>query len=442
MTIYAKRRQKLLSLIPNGLALISAGTNKTRSNDTEYTFRQDSNFQYLTDFEEDGALVVICSKHESFKSVLFVTPKKPTMELWTGKRCGVEQAKKDYDFDEVFSIEDLAEELPKLFDNHKKLYLDIYNDKNLLHQCLDICKPRSQRRRKPGDVSPEEFINVIPTLGRLRLIKDQDEIDAIKKATQITAKSYQAIMSAMKPGMNESDLNAILEYFFRRDGGSGPAYGNIIASGDNANTLHYVKNNQEINDGQLVLFDAGAEFQHYACDVSRTIPANGKFSEAQKELYQLVLNALNAAINAAMPGKTLLDIHNTATKVLIEGMVELKILTGDPKEIEEKGDHRKYFPHGTSHWLGIDVHDNTPYLSEDGKRVKLTKGMIFTVEPGIYLPENDQEIPEKYRGIGIRIEDDILITSSGNENLTKDIPKEIADIETACAADNSELFQY
>ena len=432
---YADRRKKFLTLIKDGMALIPSGSNKKRSNDTEYPFRQDSNFHYLTGFHEDGALLVLCSNHPKFKSVLFVTPKDPKMEMWTGIRTGVDEAKKNFSYDEVYSINDLKEKLPELLSNHKKVFLDIYNQPELFSTVSGICHTLSLRKRKKGTISPETFVNLIPRIGRMRLIKDSTEIELIKKAASITSKAHQAAMAFASPGKYEWEVQTLIEYIFRKLGGQAPAFGSIVASGNNANTLHYVSNDKQLKNNELLLIDAAAEYKCYASDVTRTFPVNGKFTGPQKDTYQAVLNAMNAAINAVKPGLTIPQIHQTAASTITQGLIDLKILNGSLDENLEKENYKKYFTHGTSHWMGIDVHDNTPYLTDGGDLITFSPGMIFTVEPGLYLPDSDQDLPQEFRGIGIRIEDDILVTKNGFENLTVDIPKEISAVEQACQKD-------
>lgn len=432
-TNFKARRKKLLSLTGQSLAIIPAGNEMVRSNDTHFPFRQSSHFKYLTGFPEPEAILVLCHNNDHASDILFVRPKDPTMELWVGKRHGVEATQNLYDFDQVYSIDDFEEKMNELLLGHTNVYVDLFDSAQQKLRELVLSKMQSlQSKRKVPGTKPDGLKDINPLLGKLRLRKDKNEIQLMKKAAQISSRTHRHLMSACKPGINESDLYRLLKMSFAAQGAPEEAYESIIAAGNNANTLHYIENNSEIKDGDLVLIDAGCEFQLYASDITRTFPANGKFSEAQKTVYQIVLNAQKAALAHALPGRSLKEIHQAATKELIQGMLAEKIMQGDPDQILEDLSYRDYYPHGTGHWLGLDVHDPCPYLDEQGEELILSEGMVFTIEPGLYFNSNNFTGPSHFKGIGVRIEDDILITQDGHENLTAGTPKEIKEVEEQC----------
>jgi Xaa-Pro aminopeptidase len=431
MEIFKKRRNLLLDQLTDGIALIPSAEYKTRSHDTDYPFRQDSNFKYLTGFLEPGALLLLCKNHPDFKTILFVRPKDHHAEIWSGRRLGVEAGQETLGVDKVHSILDLDKELPGYLQNHKNVYLDIFGDSIFFKKIISKSKILNDAK-KIKKYSPQNFFHLGNFLSKMRLIKEPWEIEQIKKANSISNLAHRAAMSLARPGILEFEVAAAMEYIFKKNGASHHAYESIVAGGDNANILHYTNNNEILKDGDLLLIDAGAEFNLYASDITRTFPVNKKFSGPQKALYEIVLNAQKAVIENSLPGKTLAENHQVALKILTQGLIDLKILKGGLDENLEKGNYKAYYPHGTGHWLGLDVHDHNPYLEEDLSEIKFKPGMVFTVEPGLYLGLNDQNIPQEFQGIGIRIEDDILITDNGNINLSREIPKEIKDVEEAC----------
>lgn len=419
----------------DGVALIPSATYKTKSHDTLFPFRQDSNFHYLTGYNEDGALLVLCNNHASLKSILFVTPNDPHTELWTGRRMSATDVQKLTGVDEVIPMTEMDGKLSEFLIGHKKLYIDLFCNANFFNKMVDQCRKLSPKRSKVGHRSPEQFIDLTPVIGKLRLFKDSSEIENIKLACEISNKAHKMAMAQAKPGMNESRLQALMEYIFKCEGAQGPAYGTIIAGGNNATTLHYENNDMLLVDGELVLIDAGCEYNFYASDITRTFPVNGKFTPVQRDLYQLVLDAQIKAIDNISCGLTLNQNHDFTARIMTEGLIELKLLEGSVDENMEEKKYKKYFPHGLGHWMGVDVHDNTPSENEKDEEIQFKEGMVFTVEPGIYIPLDDETTKEEFRGIGIRIEDDILITKDGKENLTQSTPKSIEDIENACRAE-------
>ncbi len=431
MEIFQKRRNHLLGLINDGIAIIPSAEFKTRSHDTDFPFRQDSNFKYLTGFLEPGSLLLLCKNHPDFKTVLFVRPKDKNAEVWSGRRLGVEKAQETLGVDKVHSILDLDKELPNYLQNHKNVYMDLFNDPKLLKKIISKCKSLTEAK-KIKKHAPKNFFHLNELLSKMRLFKDSWEIEQIRKAISISNLAHRAAMGLTQPGLLEYEVAAAMEFIFKKNGASHYAYESIVAGGDNANILHYTNNNEILKNGDLLLIDAGAEFNLYASDITRTFPINNKFSPAQKTVYEIVLSAQKAVIENSRPSQTLADNHQVALKILTQGLIDLKILKGSLEENLEKGNYKIYYPHGTGHWLGLDVHDYNPYLEEDLTEIKFRPGMVFTVEPGLYLSKDDQNIPMEFRGIGIRIEDDILITDKGHINLSSEIPKEIKDVEEAC----------
>jgi Xaa-Pro aminopeptidase len=437
-TSYKQRRTDLLTYLQGGLGIIRAGKHMTRSNDTEFPFRQDSIFKYLTGFSEQESILVLTPANEK-KFHLFVRPKDELLELWAGKRMGVKKAKSLLDMDEVYSINDFNEKIVDLLPGHDAIYCDLFGENNFVQELLVHVKTTLSKYRKSPVLAPHRLGDIRHFTKQMRLVKDANEIQFMKRAAQITSKAHIAAMAKAAAGVNESEIAALIEYLFKKQGAPSAAYESIVAGGDNANTLHYISNNQVLNGGDLLLIDAGAEFNLYASDVTRTFPIDGKFSGIQKEVYQLVLESQKSCINMSLPGKSLTEIHNESCKILTQGLIDLKVLTGSLDENITNSHYKKYYPHGTSHWLGMDVHDECHYYSETQQDVQLAEGMIFTIEPGLYFPSCDKSIRKELQGIGIRIEDDILITKTGHEIITSQIPKEIKEIEEACKQDFQDL---
>ncbi len=416
---YAKRRARLASLLqPNSIALLCSAEPKIRSNDTEYPYRQNSNFYYLTGFTEPDAALVIIKGKKSFQTYLFVQPKDPQKELWNGSVLGVKKAKKRFLVDAVHSIEHLEAFLQKESEARSEFYYEFAQSTKAVQKVQQLSQKSYTRH------------NLTKPIERLRLQKSPSEIALIKKGMEITKEAHHHAMQLAKEGMMEYELQAEFEYIFTKRGAYSDAYTTIVAGGNNANTLHYIKNDQKLEAGELILIDAGCEYSYYATDITRTIPVSGKFSDAQRELYSLVLDVEKTIISMIKPGVMRSDLQKVAERMLCEGMVRLGILQGSVKKLLKKKKHKKYFPHGIGHYMGIDVHDSCPYKTKKGKEIPLKPGMVLTIEPGLYLPKDDKKIPKKYRGTGIRIEDDILVTKEGCENLSADIAKEIEEIET------------
>ncbi len=428
---YKVRRDALLAMMDEGAAVIGAATLKVRSNDTEYPYRQNSDFFYLTGFEEDNAALLLVKGGEAARSILFVQPKVEEMELWTGKRTGVDAAKERFDVDEVFSVEAFEAKLPELLLNLPRLYGDIFGGDARFDAAKAAADKLRHKRETKRPVT--QFADVSHLVRQLRLVKSEEEIATIRAGLEITAAAHHHAMRVCAPGMMEYALQAEYEYMFTKHGAYSNAYTTIVAGGDHANTLHYIKNDAPLGEGELVLIDAGCEYRHYATDITRTFPVGGRFTPAQKEVYEAVLDVQLSIIAQIGPGVLKSELQKNAEWMLCQKMVELGILEGEVEALLEEKKHKKYFPHGIGHWMGIDVHDQAPYYDESGNEIALAPGMVLTIEPGLYLPAADTALPEKYRGIGVRIEDDILVTNDGCENLSVAVAKSVDAVEAFCA---------
>jgi len=435
---FKNRRNKVLGEMTDGVALISSGKLQVRSNDTEFPFRQESNFYYLTGFNEPDCLLLLCKKDKESKSILFLREKDPEMEMWVGKRLGVKDACSNLDIDEAYDISELEKTLPEILNTYNNLYLDTFSDSEYLRKSKKVANKLFHSRTI--DISPRNFIHLNTLLEKERLVKEHYEVEQIKKALSITTKAHHAAMAMASPGIKEYEVQALIEYIFKKEGSEHDAYGSIVAGGNNANTLHYVENSMSLKDGDMMLIDAGCEWNYYASDITRTTPVNGKFSKPQQALYEGILDAQEKIINAIKPGISKQGIQEKSEVLLTAVMMDLGILNGSFEEIMEKKSFKKYYPHGIGHWMGLDVHDTCPYKDEKGNDILFAEGMVLTIEPAIYLPIDDLDIPQEYRGIGIRTEDDILVTSKGFENLSSDIAKTVDEIEKACSKDYREFI--
>src|SRR5688572_32671371 len=414
---------------PNSIAIIPAAHEATRSYDTEFKFRQDSDFMYLTGFPEPDAVAVIDPRSKK-PYTLYVRPRDLEMETWFGRRQGVEGAVKNYKADRAFPIDKFAGDLAKLLHGHDILYYRFAVDQALDLQILQYFREQRVRRLKTA-YPPHTIIDPTPIIGDMRLHKTDKEVELMQKAADIAGAAHILAMKKVKPGMNESQVEALMESFMRDKGASGVAYNSIIGGGDNATILHYVENNMPLKDGDLILIDAGAEFKGYASDITRTFPVNGKFTEAQREVYDVVLDVQLQCIEYTKTGNTVKGRQEFSIELLTEGMVKLGLLKGKTKDLIKKKAYMKYYMHGVGHYLGLDVHDAGRYFTDQAARNSrpFAPGMVLTVEPGLYIPPDDKTAPAKYRGIGIRIEDDVLVTEDGNRNLTSKVPKDPDEIE-------------
>lgn len=439
--MYTEHRQRFLDELQKhgACALIPTNPTRTRSADTEFRFRPGSDFWYLTGFAEPESWLLLLpadeGKDQPSRSILFLRKKDKAMEIWNGLRLGIDAAPEHLSIDEAYDVEDLWNCLPDLLEGYERLVfatgLCSENDSAVLETLSGL-----RARVRGGVQAPVQILDPGPILHELRLIKGKGEIEVMRKAAAITDEAHRKVMSVSSPGTNECELDALLDYTFRARGGTGASYGNIVAGGTNACILHYVENNAPLQDGDICLVDAGAEFDFYASDVTRSFPVNGKFSEAQAKVYSVVLEAQLAAIAQCQPGNTFLSVHEVALGVLVRGLIDLGLCTGSPEEVIENESYRDYYMHRTGHWMGLDVHDCGSYHQGEASR-PLAAGMVLTVEPGLYIAHDAEGAPEALRGIGIRIEDDILITADGHENLSAKIPKSISEVEAACAVASS-----
>jgi Xaa-Pro aminopeptidase len=432
MTEVDRRREQFMARIKGGAAIFVSAPVAIRNSDVEHEYRQDTDFYYLTGFEEPNAVAVLVPDNPDSRFVLFVQPKDPEREVWTGWRAGEAGAVGGFGANVAHTIAQLDQELPKLLSAADRIYYRFGSDPGFDERIVRLM-PRFQRERQRNGTGPTAIVDPSQTLHELRLAKDAEELTRLERAVEITCEAHLEAMKALKPGLFEYELEAVLSYVFLKNGSRRPGYASIVASGPNATVLHYTSNNCQIREADLVLIDAGAEFDYFTGDVTRTIPASGKFSEAQAEVYEIVLSAQLEAIKTVMPGGAFIAPHDRAVQVLTDGLIRLGVLKGEPDKLIKDEEYKKYYMHRTSHWLGMDVHDAGPYKEGDEWR-QLAAGMVLTVEPGLYFNEDDSSVPSRYRGIGIRIEDDVLVVPGGNRVLSESVPKSIAAIEELMAA--------
>jgi Xaa-Pro aminopeptidase len=413
----------------DSIAIIPAAHEKTRSYDTEYKFRQDNDFWYLTDFPEPDAVAVI-TPNKKTKYTMYVRPRDPLMETWYGRREGTEGAKKNYGVQKAVSIDKFEKELPKLLHGYEKLYYRFGLDEKLDLVILNYLSGQRHARLKTA-YPPHTIVDPTIIIHEMRLHKTEEEVEKMAKAGEIAAEAHILAMQSCKPGMNELQIESIIEHYFRMNGAVGVAYNSIVGGGENATILHYVENNAELKDGDLLLIDAGCEYKGYASDITRTFPVNGKYTKAQAEVYEVVLETQKACIEATKTGTTVKERQDLSIEMLTEGMKKLGLLKGATKKLIKDKKYEAYYMHGVGHYIGMDVHDAGRYFTDQKSKNSrpFEPEMVLTVEPGIYVPIDAKKAPAKYRGIGIRIEDDVLVTEDGNRNLTSKVPKEIEEIE-------------
>ena len=410
----------------NSVAIIPAAREATRSNDTNYRFRQDSDFFYLTGFEEPEAIAVV-KPGDAHEYVLFVRPRDPEREIWDGRRAGVEGAKSEFGAQEAFPVADFDAKLAEILNDAETLYYRLGVHRELDDKIIrEISRMRSMNRKPIHP--PTTIVDPATIIHELRVIKSPDELELMQKAADIAAEAHVEAMKAARPGMREYELEALIEQVFRRHGAAGPAYTSIVGAGPNATVLHYINNDGELRDGELLLVDAGAEYKGYASDITRTFPINGRYSAAQREIYELVLKAQMACVEMVRPGVTHDQLKQHSIEVLTEGMVELGLLQGEPEQLIKDKSYEKFYMHGLGHMLGIDVHDVGAYYFGKESRA-LEPGVVMTVEPGLYIAPDTAGVPEKYLGIGVRIEDDVLCTDRAPRVLTTKVPKQVEEIE-------------
>ncbi|WP_286920145.1 Xaa-Pro aminopeptidase [Pseudomonas sp. UBA6699] len=430
---YARRRKALMAqMVPNSIAILPAAAVAIRNRDVEHVYRQDSDFQYLSGFPEPEAVIALIPGREHGEYVLFCRERNPERELWDGLRAGQEGAVSDYGADDAFPIADIDEILPGLIEGRERVYSAMGSNPEFDRRLMDwINVIRSKARL--GAQPPNEFVALYHLLHDMRLYKSAAEVKVMRAAADISARAHVRAMQACRAGLYEYSLEAELDYEFRKGGAKMPAYGSIVAAGRNGCILHYQQNDAPLREGDLVLIDAGCEIDCYASDITRTFPVSGRFSPEQKAIYELVLKAQAAAFAEIAPGKHWNHAHEATVRVITTGLVELGLLEGDVQALIDSEAYRAFYMHRAGHWLGMDVHDVGEYKVGGEWRV-LEPGMALTVEPGIYIGADNQAVAKKWRGIGVRIEDDVVVTRQGCEILTSGVPRTVAEIEALMQA--------
>ena len=425
LSVYSARRARLAERMGEGVAVIATAAERLRNRDSHYPYRYDSYFYYLTGFAEPEAVLVLVAG-KSPRSILFCRPRDAEREIWDGFRYGPEAARERFGFDEAHPVGELDQAAPTLLENQPALYFPLGADPEWdarAMRWLNVVRSRS----RAGVAAPQQVVDLRSLLDDMRLVKDEHELALMRRAGRISSAAHRRAMQATRPGRNEYEIEAELLHEFRRNGAQFPAYSPIVAGGANSCVLHYVANDAPLHDGDLLLIDAGCELDGYASDITRTFPVNGRFSGAQRAVYELVLEAQRAAIAAVRPGAAWNEPHDAAVRVLAQGMLELKLLAGTLEEVLQKETYKRFYMHRTGHWLGLDVHDAGEYRA-GGQWRPLAPGMVLTVEPGLYIRAAD-DLPATFANIGVRIEDDVAVTSQGCEVITAEAPKSIADIE-------------
>ncbi|MGE8409312.1 MAG: Xaa-Pro aminopeptidase [Pseudomonas sp.] len=434
---YARRRKALMAQMePDSIAILPAAAVAIRNRDVEHVYRQDSDFQYLSGFAEPEAVIALIPGREHGEYVLFCRERNPEREQWDGLRAGQEGAIRDFGADDAFPITDIDDILPGLIEGRDRVYSAMGSNPEFdrrLMEWINVIRSKARMGASP----PNEFVALDHLLHDMRLYKSAAEVKVMREAAAISSRAHVRAMQACRAGLHEYSLEAELDYEFRKGGAKMPAYGSIVASGRNSCILHYQQNDAVLKDGDLVLIDAGCEIDCYASDITRTFPVSGRFSAEQKAIYELVLKAQAAAFAVIAPGKHWNHAHEATVQVITEGLVELGLLKGSVDELIETEAYRAFYMHRAGHWLGMDVHDVGEY-KVGGQWRELEPGMALTVEPGIYIAADNQNVAKKWRGIGVRIEDDVVVTRHGCEILTHGVPKTVAEIEALMAAARSQ----
>jgi len=431
MSEFAARRKQLLDAMGDGVAVFPSSPLAVRNNDVEHPYRQDSDLYYLTGLEEPESLLLLTRQREENRMVLFVRPRKREREIWDGPRAGVEGALTSFGADVAYPIDELAKRLPDYLGNVERLHYRLAQNAEVdaeIFRCINQLR-RGARR---GVTAPEAIIDSSVHLHEMRMRKSGGELSTMRRAAAITKEAHLRAMRLARPGVHEYEIDAELLHVFRKHGSQRPAYESIVGSGPNATILHYRAGDRVLNDGELLLIDAGCEYDYYASDVTRTFPVNGRFSAEQRAVYEIVLQAQKSSIAAVKPGVTLEAIHDVAVRSITEGLVGIGLLKGAVESLIEEKKYEPFYMHRTSHWLGMDVHDVGRYFL-GGKHRPLEPGFVLTVEPGLYIATDADGVDPRWRGIGVRIEDDIVVTAAGREIVTEGIPKEIDEVEAACA---------
>ncbi len=425
-TIYKNRRNNLKDTLPeNSVLLIPGADLQYRNADSTFPFRQDSSFYYMSGFCEPESLIAIVNNKDGINSIMFVPPKDKLKEIWDGYRAGPIGAVEDFLFDKAFDNTQIDSMLPDILYGSEQVLYPIGKKSGFDQKVIDWTTAASSKDRHSKSIN---IIDASSLIGNARLIKDDHEIDLIKKACDISAEAHIAAMKSVKKGDLEQQVESLYIHEFSKRGARYPAYNPIVAGGENACVLHYVENNQVLNESDLLLVDAGCEYEMYAADITRTFPISGKFSEEQLKVYEIVHEAMNAAIECVKEGNSIMEPQEISEKVITNGLVKIGLLEGDPEELHKSGAYKDFYMHKIGHWLGLDVHDAGDYMEGDDF-MKFKAGMITTIEPGIYI-SSSMNVDDKWKGIGVRIEDDILVTKDGNENLTKKVPSDPHKIES------------
>ncbi|MGE5096013.1 MAG: aminopeptidase P N-terminal domain-containing protein [Betaproteobacteria bacterium] len=422
---FKARRARLGKALGEGVVVLPTAPERTRNADSHYDYRWDSGFYYLTGFREPEAVLVMILGARP-KSILFCREKNLEREIWDGFRFGPELARETFGFDEAHPYAELDAKLPDLLADQPALHTPIGMD-GAWDARIAAWLNAVRARVRTGVTAPAEVRDVRATINDMRLVKDEHELGVMRRAAEISSAAHVRAMKTASPGMKEYEIEAELIHEFCRNGARAPAYGSIVASGPNACVLHYRENSAELRKGDLLLIDAGCELDSYASDITRTFPVGARFSAAQRDIYELVLASQEAAIRAVRPNADFIDYHEAATRVLVQGLIDLKLCKGSVEKVLEDGSYKQFYMHRTGHWLGLDVHDAGDYMQK-GKWRKLKPGMVLTVEPGLYI-RPAQNVPKVFWNIGVRIEDDVLVTAKGREILTADCPKRVKDVE-------------
>lgn len=439
--VFERRRKQVMDEMGEATVAVFVGPPpRKRSNDTDYPYRPSSDVLYLSGFREPEAVIVLAPGHDDGEFVMFVPDRDPKHEQWEGRRAGPEGAVENYGADAAFGLSKLEEELPKWFAGREKLYYTLGLEESFDRKIVGWVQSLRHRRGKISTM-PASIIDARDIIFAARLIKSEEEVEIMRRACQISSEAHILAMKYCRPGIYEYELQALLEYHFRRSGGDFPAYSTIVGAGDNATILHYTENQDRIADGDVVLIDGGCEYQFYAGDITRSFPASGTFSPAQRDIYQAVLEAQKAAIADIKPGYTYDELQKGAQRRLTQAMIDLGLLEGSVDELMEEKAYGAYYPHSIGHSMGIDVHDVGLYRQSEEESRSLAEGMVLTIEPGLYIPADDESAPEEMRGVGVRIEDDVLITATGTENLTADCPKEIDDVEALVGSGDASALE-
>ena len=423
----ARRKRLCKELLEESVVIVGSASSYYRNSDANFPFRQDSNFHYISGFDEPNSIIVLRPFAKDKKFIMFCRDRDPLREQWDGFRSGTEGAIKDFGAEEAYSISVVDELMPSLLEGAKNIYYSMSSPNGINFKIENWISQIKANARK-GSEAPENLMSLDSVLDELRLLKKEEELTLMRKAGEITCEAHSRAMVKVSPGMFEYQLEAEYLYTFINGGARFPAYNSIVGGGNNACILHYNENSSKLKEGDLVLVDAGCEFDYYASDVTRTFPVGKKFSDAQKQIYKVVLEAHKQACNEIKPGNPWNVAHTKSIEVITEGLVDLGILKGNPTALIEKEEYSKFYMHRVGHWIGMDVHDVGNY-KKNGKWRELEPGMVLTIEPGIYILDSLEGVEEKWLGIGVRIEDDLLVTKKGHEILTSNAPREISDIE-------------